>query len=922
MTVEELDILVQANIEGAVKEFQKLVPTIKSQVNKITEQFNKSDFNGFTGKVKQAIGQVKQKVAELKKSNNSNNIEIKATTQDASKQISQLQKQIESLQEKINARQLKLRVITPRLDEITTQTTKEFTPTGLNANNPAVQKVIDNNLNNNKEYSLLIAQEEKMTQEISVYNKQLNEAKNKMSQLRQEAEQTGTSQNKLASFFSSFKGKLDQAKESVGGFANNFNQMPKITQGITKNIKEMGNNLKVGLSHILRYVVALFSLRGIYSVLSSSAQSWLSSQNSGAQQLSANIEYMKYAMGSALAPVIQFVTNLVFQLMKAIQSVAYALTGVNIFAKATASSMKSVAGSAKKANKETKQLAGVHSEINNVQTQDNSDNSGSGAVAPSFDLSGVDSQLSPLAQKLYDFFKPLKESWDAYGSGLVEQVKTTAGQVGGLIASVWGSFEKIITNGTVYSVLENILAIIGNIAQAFANAWNYNGNGDAIVQNLANAFNNLLTAINNVVQSPGFQEWLNWCSDTFREISEKIASINWQPLINALMQIGTSVGTVAINILSALVDIFKWLVEHPIVAEILLAIAIAIGVVSTAISVISTAMTIWSTVSAVLTAVQTALNIALAPLIGIIVAIIAVIALIVLAIMNWDSITKALADAWEWIKEKAVEIWNAIADFFKNLWQGICDVATNIWNGIKDFFSNIWNGIKNIASTVFNAVASFFSNIWNGIKNVISTVWNAITGTISNVINGIKNTISNVLNSISTIWSNIWNGIKSVVTNIWNGIWGAIKGVINAILSGIESFVNGIIRGINFVLGGISKVANAVGSLLGLNPINLQLNTISLPRLAKGGVLYEETAFIGGEYSGASNNPEIITPQNIMYDTMREAIEDSQFFDNSNGQPINLTINVGNKKLGQILLEDLRDRKRQTGKDIEALVGG
>lgn len=60
-----------------------------------------------------------------------------------------------------------------------------------------------------------------------------------------------------------------------------------------------------------------------------------------------------------------------------------------------------------------------------------------------------------------------------------------------------------------------------------------------------------------------------------------------------------------------------------------------------------------------------------------------------------------------------------------------------------------------------------------------------------------------------------------------------------------------------------------------------------------------------------------------MYDTMRRAIEDVQFFNNSNdGQPIYLTVNVGNKKLGQILLEDLRDRKRQTGKDIEALVGG
>ena len=69
--------------------------------------------------------------------------------------------------------------------------------------------------------------------------------------------------------------------------------------------------------------------------------------------------------GSVFAPVIQFVTNLVYQLMKAIQSVAYALTGVNIFAKASASSYAGMAGSASKAKKETQSLAGIHSEINN-----------------------------------------------------------------------------------------------------------------------------------------------------------------------------------------------------------------------------------------------------------------------------------------------------------------------------------------------------------------------------------------------------------------------------------------------------------------------------------------------------------------------------------------------------------------------------
>ena len=220
----------------------------------------------------------------------------------------------------------------------------------------------------------------------------------------------------------------------------------------------------------------MISLRSIYSTLSNCAQTWLSSQNTGAKQLIANIDYMKYAMGSAFAPIIQYVTGLVYQLMKAIQTVVYALFRVNIFAKASASSYTSMAGSAKKAKNETKQLAGIHDEINNVQSNDNSSSGSSGSTSPSFDLSGIDNQMSPFAQKLFDFFRPLVDSWNKYGSTLVEQIKTTVGQVTSLISAVWGSFEKIITNGTVYKSLELILAIIGNIAEAFANAWNYNGN--------------------------------------------------------------------------------------------------------------------------------------------------------------------------------------------------------------------------------------------------------------------------------------------------------------------------------------------------------------------------------------------------------------------------------------------------------------
>lgn len=918
MVAEEIEIIVTAKVEEALKEFEKMLPAIKKAMKEAQDAFSKVDTKAMTSKLHQAVNFMKKKMQDLKKSSENNEIAIKVNNKDAQKQISQVQKQIDSLQEKINARQIKLSVINPQIDKIVDDTRKNVTPEGINPNDKAMDMTVDNALKSNKDFTSLNSQAQKLYTEIEMYNKQLEQAKSKMTQLEQETNKTATTQNRLSSFFGALKPVISKVTKECQKISKSFlnlinplNYIKKIVGGISNKLKGTGTTVKQGIGHILKYAMTLFSLRSVYSLLSSCAQSWLSSQNAGAKQLSANIDYMKYAMGSAFAPVIQYVTGLIYQLMKAIQSVVYALFRVNIFAKASASSYASMAGSVKKAKEESKQLVGVHDEINNVQSNDSSDSGSGGSSSPSFDLSGIENQMSPLAQKLYDFFKPLVDSWNKYGLALVEQIKTTAGQVTTLISAVWGSFEKIITNGTVYTSLELILAIIGNIAEAFTNAWNYNGNGNVIVQNLANAFNNLLTAINNVVQSEGFQIWLNNCSDKFRVISEKLAEIDWQPLVDALSNIGENIGTLALDILSGLVDIFKWLVKNPIVAEIILGIAVAIGVLSTAYG-------IWATVTGILTAVSTALNIAILPLIAIIAGIIAIIALIVVAIMNWDSIIRALKVTWDWIKQKAIEIWNAIADFFKNLWQGICDTVKNIWNGIKDFLSNLWNGILNIVKTVFSAVATFFSNVWNNIRGTVLAVWTGIKITISTVITNIKDKISTVLNNIKTVWNNIWTTIGNVVKNIWNGIWSGIKSVINSILGGIEGFVNGTIKGINKLLSGISKVANAVGSLIGLNPISLQLSTISIPRLAKGGVLTEATTVLAGEYSGAKTNPEIVTPQNIMRDTFEDVLSD---FNSGNGQPLHVTIQYLGKEIFDDTIDYINSKTRRTGKNTIVTVG-
>lgn len=968
-------------------------------IKQTQEQLANVDMSKLQKAVKQQMPLFKKQIQNLKKSIENNDISIKIDNKDAEKQISQTQKQIDSLNEKINARQMKLNVINPQIDKIVDDTRKNVTPEGINPNDKAMDTTVNNALNGNKDFTSLNSQAQKLYTEIEMYNKQLDVAKSKMAELKQQISQTATTQNKLSSFFSAFKQKIEQVKPTILGVKNIFSKMPNIgqnlskeTQSITNNIKGMGTGFKNGLGQVLKYAGALFSLRSIYSALSSSANAWLSSQNAQAKQLSANIEYMKNSLGSALAPAITYITNLVYNMMKAIQSVIYALFRVNIFANASASAFKNAQ---KQAKNTSKSLSSVHSEINNVgdHNSDASPNVG--------DLSSIDNQMSPLSQKLYDFFKPLVDSWNKYGATLIEQIKTTAGQIASLISSVWGSAEKLITNGTVYTSLELILAIIGNIAEAFSNAWKYEGNGDVIVQNLANAFNNLLTAINNVVQSEGFQNWLNNCSDKFRIISEKIASINWQPLIDALTRIGENIGTIALNVLSGLVDIFKWFVEHPTVSEIILGIAIAIKTLSTAfklfkdvskfvegIKAIGKICTevgkgILTTIKVIIPKIEMAIKTIESILTGTAGGVILVIAGIVTAVTNFVSMLK---DGFSWIKEMLMIVgialvavgaiilgapalitaviagivaaiatlvvlikqhWEEIKEFFSKLGQNICDTFSNIgqWIGDKfneakgavmNAFQNIgqWfvdrkNDICNAFSDIGNWFMDKFNNAKDGVQNAFQNIgnWfrdrkNDITNTFSNIgswfsgkFQDAYNGITKVFSKIGTFFKNIWNDIKNTFTNlgtsIGNAISGAVKTGINGVISLIEKTINTAIRLIN---GGIKLINLIPGVSVGT------INTLNLPRLAKGNVAYDETLAIFGEYSGASNNPEITTPQNIMRDTFEDVL--SNYGGNSNNRPIYLTVNVGNKKLGQILLDDLRDTTRRTGKDIEALVGG
>ncbi|GFH96027.1 putative protein YqbO [Lachnospiraceae bacterium] len=196
---------------------------------------------------------------------------------------------------------------------------------------------------------------------------------------------------------------------------------------------------------------------------------------------------------------------------------------------------------------------------------------------------------------------------------------------------------------------------------------------------------------------------------------------------------------------------------------------------------------------------------------------------------------------------------NAIKTTFSTILESIKNTVTTVFNAIKSTITTIINAVSTTISTVLNSIKTTFSTILNSIKTTVNTIFNAIKSTITTIMGTIQSGISTALSSIKTTWSNMWESMKTTVINIFNGIWSSIKGVINSIIGGIEKMANGVINGINGMIRALNNLSFDVpdwvpgigGKTFGFNISTI--GNISIPRLAKGGVVDQATIAMVGE---------------------------------------------------------------------------
>lgn len=313
--------------------------------------------------------------------------------------------------------------------------------------------------------------------------------------------------------------------------------------------------------------------------------------------------------------------------------------------------------------------------------------------------------------------------------------------------------------------------------------------------------------------------------------------------------------------------------------------------------------------------------------------IIAAIALVVAALVHlwntneefrqWmiDFYENSLKPIVESIKEALTSLWE---EHLKPLWEeSLKPLLGDLWETIK----GTWDLIANLIGEIVKIIAPVVANILQMIAQFVDD----IAGYVGGCIDVLKGIIEFITGIFSGDWEKAWNGIKDIFKGIWEMMVNLVKAPVNLIIGVINGMISGVVAGINLVVRAINSISVDIPDwvpLVGGKHIGFNLSEVTapqIPTLAKGGVLTSPTLAMVGEYAGADNNPEIVTPQSILKETI----------DASNGEvvsalyqmaqlviaainDVDMNVSIGDDVIAQSAKRGNDDYRNRTGKPLFA----
>ena len=278
----------------------------------------------------------------------------------------------------------------------------------------------------------------------------------------------------------------------------------------------------------------------------------------------------------------------------------------------------------------------------------------------------------------------------------------------------------------------------------------------------------------------------------------------------------------------------------------------------------------------------------------------------------WDGIVAIFSPIAEWFAGVFQAAWDGIVAIFTDLgtwfgerWTEVTTALSNVGTWFTDMFQKGWDGLTNI----FTGLGTWFGERWNDVTNALSKVSTWFGDTFTKAYNAVKDAFSNIGSFFSGVWETVKNIFVDAGQKVGSAVGGAFKSAVNGVLGTIENVVNGFIGMINGVIGMINKIP---GVSLG------SIGYVSLPRLARGGIVDSPTVAMIGEAG-----KEVVMPLEntgflqtmgrvvggAVVDALGGGLTQSSGFSGSG----DIVIQIGGHEFGRVAIQEINREQERAG---------
>lgn len=251
----------------------------------------------------------------------------------------------------------------------------------------------------------------------------------------------------------------------------------------------------------------------------------------------------------------------------------------------------------------------------------------------------------------------------------------------------------------------------------------------------------------------------------------------------------------------------------------------------------------------------------------------------------WTTIQGIWSAVSGWFKSKVIDplvnFFAPIVQWISGFFQGCWIIIQAVWAAVSGWFkTNVIDPVVNFFAPIPGIIGGFFSGLWTSIQSI----WATVSGWFNlNVIQPLVNFFAPIVESIGGFFANLWASICSIwqaagtwfsenvttpINNAFQAIGDFVKGIFNGLIGLVEGMINRIIGAVNGFIGGFNDVVGWGASFIGVDWEGLAtIPEVSLPRLAKGGIVDSPTILEAGEAG-----TEAIVPLSELWGKMQSMI--------------------------------------------------